>query len=55
MQNAKNAKLPVQGAGVIRNVNRSQVEGGVEASGFFSTVWDEIKKYGPTVTKALLS
>jgi len=42
MKNAKNAKMPVQGKGVVRNANRSNVEGGVEVAGF----WDTLKKVG---------
>lgn len=34
----KKSKMPVQGKGVIRDVNRSQIEGGVEASGIGSTL-----------------
>lgn len=49
----KNAKMPVQGKGVIRDVNRSQIEGGVEASGIFGTIWDGIKKYGPGALNAV--
>ena len=54
MKNTKNTKLPVQGEGVIRDANRTQFEGGLEASGFFSSAWDAVKKYGPGIANAVI-
>jgi len=49
----KKVAAPVQGKGVMRS-RGAAVQNGVEPQ-FFSEIWDGIKKYGPTVAKALLA